>query len=197
MSSQQNKGARFELLPALKLDFGSITDGTDIPPPPESPIEPAYTPSKTSDGSNASSEAKEPTTTTTTTTTHTHENKAGPRSLADSAPPSPAASGHQDSIAPESARNVANVYRPTSRGAASAASAADSEKTKRASGWFKRLRSGDTQSRRRSSLLSLEQTHVPTAPKLTPAKPPPKIPNLVHLESESSSFGSDLFDHIK
>ncbi|KAH0495536.1 hypothetical protein TgHK011_009080 [Trichoderma gracile] len=195
MSSQHKKtaaGARFELLPALKLDFGSITDGTDIPPPPESPIEPTYTPSKTSGGSNASTEAKqEPTVTT------THENKAGPRSLADNAPPSPAASGHQDSIAPESARNVVNVYRPASRGAASAASAADSEKTKRASGWFKRLRSGDTQSRRRSSLLSLEQTNVPTASKLTPAKPPPKIPNLVHLESESSSFGSDLFDHIK
>ncbi|OTA02648.1 hypothetical protein A9Z42_0030450 [Trichoderma parareesei] len=102
-------------------------------------------------------------------------------------------------MAQESTRNVANVYRPASRGAASAASAADSEKTKRASGWFKRLRSGDTQSRRRSSLLSLEQTNanVPTAPKLTPAKPPPKIPNLVHLESEGSSFGSDLFDHIK
>ncbi|PTB61765.1 hypothetical protein BBK36DRAFT_1190257 [Trichoderma citrinoviride] len=193
MSSQQKKsaaGARFELLPALKLDFGSITDGTDIPPPPESPIEPTYTPSKTSDGSNASIGAKEP-------TSSTHENKAGPRSLADNAPPSPAASGHQDSIIQESARSVANVYRPASRGAASAASAADSEKTKRASGWFKRLRSGDTQSRRRSSLLSLEQTNVPTASKSTPAKPPPKIPNLVHLESESSSFGSDLFDHIK
>ncbi|OTA02647.1 hypothetical protein A9Z42_0030490 [Trichoderma parareesei] len=94
MSSQQKKsaaGARFELLPALKLDFGSITDGTDIPPPPESPIEPAYTPSKTSDGSDASTEAKEPTSTT-------HENKAGPRSLADNAPPSPAASGHQGTV---------------------------------------------------------------------------------------------------
>lgn len=94
MSSQQKKGAagaRFELLPALKLDFGSITDGTDIPPPPESPIEPTYTPSKTSDGSNASIEAKQPMSTA-------HENKASPRSLADNAPPSPAASGHQGSV---------------------------------------------------------------------------------------------------
>ncbi|KAL6852228.1 hypothetical protein J3F83DRAFT_756639, partial [Trichoderma novae-zelandiae] len=189
MSSQQKKsvaGARFELLPALKLDFGSITDGTDIPPPPESPIEPTYTPSKTSKGSNASIEAREPIPTT-------DENKAGPRSLAENAPPSPAASGHHDSIVQESGLSVANVYRPASRGASSAA---DSEKTKRASGWFKRLRSGDHQSRRRSSLLSLEQTSVPAASKPTPAKPPPKIPNIVHLESENSSFGSGLFDHI-
>ncbi|KAI6783059.1 uncharacterized protein J7T54_002221 [Emericellopsis cladophorae] len=32
------KSSRFEL-PALDLNFGSITDGTNIPPPPKSPVE--------------------------------------------------------------------------------------------------------------------------------------------------------------
>lgn len=94
MSSQYKKtvtGSRFELLPALNLNFGSITDGTDIPPPPESPIEPTYTPSKTSKGSNESIEAKEG-------TSAAYENKAGARSFAGNAPPSPAASGQQGSV---------------------------------------------------------------------------------------------------
>ncbi|KAL6794510.1 hypothetical protein GGI42DRAFT_333235 [Trichoderma sp. SZMC 28013] len=188
MSSQHKKaatGSRF-VLPALNLNFGSITDGTDIPPPPESPIEP-ITPSKTSKASNDSSEVKENASTA-------YENKVGVRSVAENAPPSPAASGRQESIAQESGRSVANAYRPVSQ---SGSSAVESEKTKRASGWFKRLRSGDNQSRRRSSLLSLEQ-HIPaTTPKLTSAKPPPKIPQLVQLESDKGAFGSNLFDHIK
>ncbi|PTB50004.1 hypothetical protein M431DRAFT_523972 [Trichoderma harzianum CBS 226.95] len=189
MSSQPKKtatGSRF-VLPALNLNFGSITDGTDIPPPPESPIEP-ITPSKTSKASNESSEAKENAATA-------YENKAGVRSVAENAPPSPAASGRQESITQESGRSVANAYRPVSQ---SGSSAVESEKTKRASGWFKRLRSGDTQSRRRSSLLSLEQ-HIPATPKLTSKseKPPPKIPQLKQLESDKGAFGSNLFDHIK
>ncbi|UKZ82185.1 hypothetical protein TrVFT333_009969 [Trichoderma virens FT-333] len=184
MSSQHKKaatGSRF-VLPALNLNFGSITDGTDIPPPPESPIEP-NTPSKTSKGSNESTETNDKTATA-------YENKVGVRSVAENAPPSPAAS---DSITQESGRSIVNAYRPASQ---SGSSAVDSEKTRRASGWFKRLRSGDNQSRRRSSLLGLEQ-HIPAAAKLTSDKPPPKIPQLVHLESDKGTFGSNLFDHIK
>ncbi|EHK18666.1 uncharacterized protein TRIVIDRAFT_57553 [Trichoderma virens Gv29-8] len=187
MSSQHKKaatGSRF-VLPALNLNFGSITDGTDIPPPPESPIEP-NTPSKTSKGSNESTETNDKTATA-------YENKVGVRSVAENAPPSPAASGRQDSITQESGRSIVNAYRPASQ---SGSSAVDSEKTRRASGWFKRLRSGDNQSRRRSSLLGLEQ-HIPAAAKLTSDKPPPKIPQLVHLESDKGTFGSNLFDHIK
>jgi hypothetical protein len=101
----------------------------------------------------------------------------------------------------DNGRNLVNVYRPQSQ---SGSSFADSEK-KRASGWFKRLRTGDTQSRRRSSLLGLEQhPHISTTtatttttPKPTSGKPPPKIPKLVHLESDNSGFGSNLFDDIK
>lgn len=92
MSSQHKKaatGSRF-VLPALNLNFGSITDGTDIPPPPESPIEP-ITPSKTSKASNDSSEVKENASTA-------YENKVGVRSVAENAPPSPAASGRQGSV---------------------------------------------------------------------------------------------------
>ncbi|KAL7787075.1 hypothetical protein V8C37DRAFT_390923 [Trichoderma ceciliae] len=187
MSSQYKNSmasSRFELLPALNLNFGSITDGTIIPPPPKSPIEPTYTPSKTPEASNESIEGKE--------RTSADENKAGTRSFAEDAPSSPAVSGQQESILQESGRSFANAYRPDSQ---CGSSVMDSEK-KRASGWFKRLRSGDYQSKRRSSLLSLEQSHIPTTTKLTCQKPPPKIPKLGHLESDGS-FGSDLFDHIK
>lgn len=97
MSSQYKKSvasSRFELLPALNLNFGSITDGTDIPPPPESPIEPAYTASKSPKGSDESLTSKEGTSTT------VYENKAGTRSFAEDAPPSPAVSGQQGSVLP-------------------------------------------------------------------------------------------------
>jgi nitrogen fixation protein FixH len=107
----------------------------------------------------------------------------------------PTGSAFQDN----SGRNIVNVYRPQSQ---SGSSFADSEK-KRASGWFKRLRTGDNQSRRRSSLLSLEQqphistTTTTTAKPISDNKPPPKIPKLVHLESDNDGFGSNLFDDIK
>ncbi|UZP37421.1 hypothetical protein NXS19_005237 [Fusarium pseudograminearum] len=39
-------GSRFQL-PALNLNFGSITDGTDIPPPPDSPVQKVPTPPQT------------------------------------------------------------------------------------------------------------------------------------------------------
>ncbi|KAL7928698.1 hypothetical protein V8C35DRAFT_285026 [Trichoderma chlorosporum] len=190
MSSQYKKTAtssRF-VLPALNLNFGSITDGTDIPPPPESPIEP-NTPSKTSKGSNQSAETKE------NINLATYENKAGVRSVAENAPPSPVASSQQETITQESVHSIVNAYRPVSQ---SGSSAVESEKTKRASGWFKRrLRSGDNQSRRRSSLLGLEQ-HIPASPRSTADnKPAPMIPKLVHLESDKNAFGSNLFDHIK
>ncbi|KAH6604975.1 serine arginine repetitive matrix 1 [Trichoderma cornu-damae] len=178
--------SRFELLPALNLNFGSITDGTDIPPPPESPIESTYTPSKTPKGSHDSIECKEGTSTAS-------EIKAGTRSFTEDAPSSPAVSGQQESAVQESGRSFANAYRPDSR---SGSSVVDSEK-KRTSGWFKRLRSGEYQSKRRSSLLSLEQPHLPTTSKLNSDKQPPKIPKLVHLESDKGNLGSNLFDHIK
>lgn len=106
----------------------------------------------------------------------------------------PTGSAFQDN----NGRNLVNVYRPQSQ---SGSSFADSEK-KRASGWFKRLRTGESQSKRRSSLLSLEQQpHISTTtttPKPTSDnKPPPKIPTLVHLESDKGGFGSNLFDDIK
>lgn len=106
----------------------------------------------------------------------------------------PTGSAFQDN----SGRNIVNVYRPQSQ---SGSSFADSEK-KRASGWFKRLRTGENQSRRRSSLLSLEQQpHISatttTAKPTSDSKPPPKIPKLVHLESDNGGFGSNLFDDIK
>ncbi|UKZ95318.1 uncharacterized protein TrAFT101_010164 [Trichoderma asperellum] len=190
MSSQQNKSvasSRFELLPALNLNFGSITDGTDIPPPPESPTEPTITPARTPKTSDESIGGKEA-----TSTTVAAQNKVD-TTIPEDAPPSPVISGQQGSAFQDNGRTFANVYRPQSQ---SGSSFADSEK-KRASGWFKRLRTGENQSRRRSSLLTLDQPHISTTPKPNSDKPPPKIPKLVQLESDNGSFGSDLFDNIK
>lgn len=95
MSSQQNKSvasSRFELLPALNLNFGSITDGTDIPPPPESPIEPTITPAKTPKASDESIGGKEA-----TSTTVAAQDKAD-TTIPQDAPPSPAISGQQGTV---------------------------------------------------------------------------------------------------
>ncbi|KAL7921595.1 hypothetical protein ACQKWADRAFT_124084 [Trichoderma austrokoningii] len=199
MSSQQNKSvasSRF-VLPALNLNFGSITDGTDIPPPPQSPIEPTITPARTPKTSDENISGKQAPSTAAAT-----QDKAAV-TIPEDAPPSPAISSQQGSAIQDNGRTFANVYRPQSQ---SGSSVADSEK-KRASGWFKRLRTGENQSRRRSSLLSLDQqSHIATAtttttptPTLKPTyeKPPPKIPKLVHLEADNSGFGSNLFDDIK
>jgi hypothetical protein len=94
MSSQQNKsvGSSRFVLPALNLDFGSITDGTDIPPPPESPIEPTITPARTPKTSDENLSGKQA-----TSTTVEAQDKA-PATIPEDAPPSPAISSQQGTV---------------------------------------------------------------------------------------------------
>lgn len=95
MSSQQNKSvatSRFELLPALNLNFGSITDGTDIPPPPESPIEPTITPARTPKTSDENISGKQA-----TSATVPAQDKAV-TTIPEDAPPSPAISSQQGTV---------------------------------------------------------------------------------------------------
>lgn len=218
MSSPANSSgarARFEL-PALNLNFGSITDGTNIPPPPASPVlkvpTPPQTPPPISDATkingqgglkNASKEAGQG-----NKLSPTNGNLAGTKRAADDEVPlSPAASSRQGSIRRLFSRTMLNnsyaegqlssngnltpgtISRPESR---SGASFMDDRKSRRSSGWFRRLRSTD--SVKRSSLM-FEET--PTTPKKPAGPPPPMIPELTDLEKDDGSLGNDLFKNIK
>lgn len=204
--------SRFEL-PALDLNFGSITDGTNIPPPPASPVQRVPTPPQTpppaekkKEAIGAPNGAEEK-----LTTTPPNGNLAGTKRSADEAPLSPAGSGRQGSLRRLFSRNmlnasytegtltsmggasVANGTRPESRGAASVM---DDRKSKRSSGWFRRLRGGDP---KRSSIIfdDAASMTVATPRKASSGPPPPMIPELVDLEKDEGGLGSDLFKNIK
>lgn len=215
-SSANGSGGRgrFEL-PALNLNFGSITDGTNIPPPPDSPVKaptPPATPPPISDATkingqdalkNGGTEAGQG-----IKVSPTNGNLAGTKRAADDEVPlSPAASSRQGSIRRLFSRTKLNnsyaegqlssngnltpgtISRPDSR---SGASFLDDRKSRRSSGWFRRLRSTD--SVKRSSLM-FEQT--PTTPTKPAGPPPPMIPELKDLEKDDGSLGNDLFKNIK
>ncbi|KAJ4147732.1 hypothetical protein LMH87_002239 [Akanthomyces muscarius] len=161
---------QFEL-PALNLNFGSITDGTNIPPPLPSPKVP--TPPQTpprletkDDRTNGSVGA----------------NRANGLNTESQLPAS------------QSVPALDGVDRPQSRGGFSLMG---DRKSKRSSGWFKRFRSGDQQSssRRSSFLFSGSSSNLPAAKQLEP--PPPMIPELRELEKDEGSLGSDIFRNIK
>lgn len=236
--------SRFEL-PALNLNFGSITDGTDIPPPPDSPIEkpkpveqpkpvekkpvPADAPPKLDlpgiiDTKKVEPVVERPASVAQSTT---NGNLAGTKRAAEEISPSPSVSSNrpgslrrllsrtllnntfaegqqqqqQHQQPPPSAGNATVINggsRPPSR---AGASFVDERKSKRASGWFKRLRGGD--SNKRASLVFDHQPSTPTTTSTTmnPPKPsgppPPMIPELTDLEKDHGSLGGDLFKNIK
>lgn len=210
--------SRFEL-PALNLNFGSITDGTDIPPPPKSPVEkPAEkVPEKTVEKPSQPQAPKETTpaqnSVATTAAPATNGNLAGTKRPAEDIPPSPTASNRpgslrrllsrtllnnsyaegQLSVNGDGAASVVNGSRPASR---SGGSFMDERKSKRSSGWFRRLRGGDS---KRSSLIFDQQPPTPTTPTMNKPSgpPPPMIPELKDLEKDEGSLGNDLFKNIK
>ncbi|KAM7192374.1 hypothetical protein V8F33_008387 [Rhypophila sp. PSN 637] len=201
-------GKRFEL-PALEFKFGSLTEGTDIPPPLPSPIEPSVpTPPETpKDGkltaANGKTDATSPKSTGSNPT-------AGTKRPAEDNPSSPTLSSRPGSIRRLFSRNLLNnAYangeengtdgehaRPASR---SAASIADPKNAKRSSGWFSRFRSNDSSTKRASTPLSPTS---PTEDRKPMGPPPPMIPELNELKSkidheQDLSFGNDLFKNIK
>lgn len=215
MPSRVNDSAssRFEL-PALDLNFGSITDGTDIPPPPDSPVQKESTPPKTPVATTkattqATPVAKDEAAVAPKQTT-SNGKLAGTKRPADDIPPSPTASARPGSLRRLFSRNTLNntyaegqqqsngngtavgsVQRPMSR---SGSSFLDERKSKRSSGWFKRL-TGDGATGRRSSLMLDESS--PAAQNKPSGPPPPMIPELKEFEKEDTGFGSDLFKNIK
>ncbi|CAH0039202.1 unnamed protein product [Clonostachys solani] len=208
VAANATSSSRFEL-PALNLNFGSITDGTDIPPPPDSPVEKEKpvlpeTPKKKAVAETAAKNEEDKTVKKPEETPKAaNGNSAGTKRPAD-APPSPSSAsyragsirrmfkGHLASnggVAPS-----IDSSRPASR---SGNSILDDRKSKRASGWFKRLRGGE--SKRSSLVLSQESTAstttIPTTNKQS-GPPPPMIPELKEFNKDEGSLGNDLFKNI-
>ena len=205
-ATKASAGKRFEL-PALEFKFASLTEGTDIPPPPPSPVKEVPTPPPTppvgdkkedasngveGDGKKANGAAKAQNTNGTSTA-------AGTKRPADDTPLSPALSSRQGSIRRLFSRTllnntyvegeghpngngVTNAGRPASRSNASV----DEKKAKRGSGWFRRLRSGEPTAKRSSILIDEKK---PAGP------PPPMIPELRDLET--TELAGDRFKNIK
>ncbi|KAI1212766.1 uncharacterized protein F4807DRAFT_348855 [Annulohypoxylon truncatum] len=197
---------RFEL-PALEFTFGSLTDGTDIPPPLPSPKEEAPSPPKSPRPQPIDVE-KKPDVNGTANGHGTAPNKPeltaipasiGMKRLAEDVPASPTLSsrGSLRRLLSKSLLNHAydeqgsmlspGTSRPPSR---TASSIMDERKSKRSSGWFKRLRTNDHASKRTSQIF--EEPKKPLGP------PPPMIPELSALESKvDTHLGDDLFKEIK
>ncbi|KAI0967760.1 hypothetical protein F4678DRAFT_233927 [Xylaria arbuscula] len=217
-SAQSTTSKRFEL-PALNFKFGSLTDGTDIPPPPPSPKQEPSQPRPVSKkeekaesqhvkaetgagaGVNGATNGTYPRKPDVIVTT-----KVGLKRTADEVPLSPAPSNRGSLRRLISKTFLNNAYdeqgstpghglsvsRPPSR---TASVLAEEKKAKRSSGWFRRLRSHDHPSDEKPTTpTTFEfQTHnkKPSGP------PPPMIPELSALETKvDTRLGDDLFKGI-
>lgn len=201
---------RFEL-PALEFKFGSLTDGTDIPPPLPSPIQeegagptPPDTPRRAAqkklEGKEAANGKPSPSSQLPTIST------AGIKRRAEDSPASPTLSTRPGSIRRLFSRNLLNAAytngnetaqnsRPPSR---SGSIMTDSKKARRSSGWFGRLRGSEPPQTKVVAPLSppVTQESQSTGP------PPPMIPELTELNTKlgiqnTTSFEGDLFKDIK
>ncbi|KAI1764405.1 hypothetical protein GGR53DRAFT_322584 [Hypoxylon sp. FL1150] len=193
---------RFEL-PALEFKFGSLTDGTDIPPPQPSPKEEVPTPPKTPIPEIVEEKQQEANGTSNGHGTFpksdlTIPTNVGIKRPAEDGPASPTLSNRGSLRRLLSRTLLNNAYdeqgsilsqgtsRPPSR---TASTIADERKSKRASGWFKRLRSHDSPKR---------VSQVFEEPKKPMGPPPPMIPELSALETKvDTHLGDDLFKGIK
>lgn len=202
---------RFEL-PALDLKLGSLTDGTDIPPPLPSPIQEEAAPTPP-DTPKIEQETKKGTGVTNgkpnIASSHSQLSNistAGTKRRAEDSPLSPTLSSRPGSIRRLFSRGLLNTAyangsetaqdgRPQSRGGSSIA---DSRRAKRSSGWFGRLRSNEAVPSQPMTPLS----PPPTDEKKPSGPPPPMIPELKELNSKlgiqnDNGFGVDLFKYIK
>ncbi|KAK8099304.1 uncharacterized protein PG998_012545 [Apiospora kogelbergensis] len=210
---------RFQL-PALDFKFGSLTDGTNIPPPIPSPVQEVPTPPKTPTIADLGGEKKEPNgvangqAVETKTSPHadavnTTTATGGVKRAADDAPSSPTLSTrgslrrllsknllHNAYDDQASIAETQNASRPPSR---TASVMAEERKAKRSSGWFRRFRSDN-----HSVVEPVSQAPAPApplfdeAPQKPAGPPPPMIPELSALETKvDTSMGDDLFKEIK
>jgi hypothetical protein len=206
-------GKRFEL-PALDFKFGSLTEGTDIPPPPPSPVREAAVPAapatKISSMLDIADKAKAPVANGKTNVSPDPSSpisvQAGTKRPATDYPASPT-STRPGSIRRLFSRSTLNksyqdgekaseIQRPESR-LSIATTTTDAKKTKRSSGWFSRLRSSDNVGNKRIT------SSVPMSPTIHEEKkkpsgpPPPMIPELKKVNQGDGGLGDDLFKDIK
>lgn len=197
-------GKRFEL-PALDFKFGSLTEGTDIPPPPPSPVRAVAVPAKTS--MLDIEKAKAPVANGKTNVSHEPSPisvQTGTKRPATDYPTSPT-STRPSSIRRLFSRSTLNksyqdgekapeLQRPESR-LSIATTATDVKKTKRSSGWFSRLRSSDNVGNKRTVSVpmspTIQEEKKPSGP------PPPMIPELTKVNQGNGGLGDDLFKDIK
>ncbi|KAH6630311.1 hypothetical protein B0J18DRAFT_96761 [Chaetomium sp. MPI-SDFR-AT-0129] len=196
---------QFEL-PALDFKFGSLTDGTDIPPPLPSPIQeegagptPPDTPRKAAqkklEGKDTASGKPSPIST------------AGIKRRAEDNPASPTLSTRPGSIRRLFSRNLLNAAyangnepaqnsRPPSR---SGSIMTDAKKARRSSGWFGRLRGSEPA---QNKVVAAPLSPPVTQESQSTGPPPPMIPELTELNTKlgiqnPTSFEGDLFKDIK
>ncbi|ROW13751.1 hypothetical protein VPNG_03499 [Cytospora leucostoma] len=216
MPSFGKSNSKFQL-PALDFKFGSLTEGTDIPPPPPSPKQKprekteapqptpknAEVPSITTNGTQ-----KSPITATSNGLKKPAEEVPLPvsRSSSNAGQGSirrllsrnrlDSAYANGSSTVGDSGNHHHNVQdsRPASR---SNVSVATEKQSKRASGFFRRFRSSDGK-----VVVPADVRPVVASPPRTTGPPPPRIPEFkalgakVDLDDEGS-LGDDLFKNIK
>ncbi|KAH7390245.1 hypothetical protein BKA64DRAFT_118815 [Cadophora sp. MPI-SDFR-AT-0126] len=213
---------RFELPQLTPINY-SLTDGTGIPPPPDSPIEEVVPASAAKDASENS--ATKPNGSQSATATNNNGNGAtydghrGRTSTADEPPMSPASSTRQGSIRRFLSRKSLNTNytngtntnasqedlagggaaRPES--AMSFASQRPSLAKKKSGSWFKRL--GSSNGSKRTSIIYEDKKAAAPAPPVKKGPPPPKLPELNQLkakiaDNDGGSLGADdMFKNIK
>ncbi|KAI0101338.1 hypothetical protein GGR51DRAFT_333867 [Nemania sp. FL0031] len=206
---------RFEL-PALDLKFGSLTDGTNIPPPLPSPKEEQPPPQpqpqpkivakkeKAEEQPQLKVEAENGATNGTTTPKKPDisiTTNVGVKRTIDEVPisPAPSSRGSLRRLISKTLLNHAydeqgsttgqSPSRPPSR---TASVVAAEKKAKRSSGWFRRLRSHDTANDSKPAAFQFEDMNKKHA-----GPPPPMIPELSALETKiDTQLGDDLFKGI-
>ncbi|KAH8816808.1 hypothetical protein F5884DRAFT_235297 [Xylogone sp. PMI_703] len=204
----KSKG-RYELPVLTPVNF-SLTDGTDIPPPPESPIKetaPALPKIETTEEPSTPIIEEHP---VATPTNGTFNNRGRLGSV--DGPLSPASSKRASSIrrflsrkslnsnyddANSSSENLSagGFQRPES--AMSFASAKPSLTRKKSGSWFKRLGGN------RSSVVFEDESFIEKKAPIQKGPPPPKLPELNQLKAklddndEGSLGGEELFKNIK
>ncbi|KAK0105364.1 hypothetical protein ONS95_004260 [Cadophora gregata] len=214
---------RFELPQLTPINY-SLTDGTGIPPPPDSPVEESVPASVAKDAGAAASEDSATKTNGSQSATPTNNNGNGaaydgrgrPNTI-DEPPMSPASSTRQGSIRRFLSRKSLNTnytngtntnasqedlaggaVRPES--AMSFASQRPSLAKKKSGSWFRRL--GSSNGSKRTSIIYEDKKPAP-APPVKKGPPPPKLPELNQLKAkigdndEGSLGGEDMFKNIK
>lgn len=225
-SMTKPSGKSFQL-PALDLKFGSLTEGTNIPPPPPSPIreEPEPIEPVRPNGTHVAVVATTVANNNGTQTTPT-VHRSGPKSpVVQQTPGSPLSTKGSPSIrrlfsgSRAQQKDTAHANgdpptgdymfpRPVSQSNASIAT--DGHSKRASTGWFRRLRGSDGLDSRRSSKMFVPalasapaSKALPVAPKVPAGPPPPMIPDFkslgskVDLGGDGGSLGSDMFKDIK